>query len=148
MRPNMKQNQKTIALWVMIFVMAMVMGLVFFQEPQKDSKISFGELLTAITENGVLEITIQQDEYGGRFKDTYHDGQHFLAVGPMDSEQILKLLKKSDAKISYEKPKAAPFWQQVLMYLPVLLIVFFFFYVMRSMQAGGGKALSFGKTRA
>ena len=48
-----------------------------------------------------------------------------------------------------EKPKETPVWQQVLVsWMPMLLLLGFFFFFMRQIQIGGGKALSFGKSRA
>ena len=144
----MKQNQKTLALWVMIFVMAMVVALVVFDKPKLNTEISFNEFLVAVEKNTIEKISIQEDEYAGQFKPGYNNGDLFVTIGPINSEKILELLQKSDAIIEYQKPKGAPFWQQLFIYLPVLLLVFFFFYIFRSMQAGGGKALSFGKSKA
>src|SRR5690606_8986488 len=40
-------------------------------------------------------------------------------------------------------------WQQILIsWFPMLLILLFFFLFMRQLQAGGGKAMSFGKSKA
>lgn len=143
----MKQNQKTLALWAVI-VFLVISAVVMFEPPQNQIKqVSFNEFLAAIKENAIEEVSIQEDEYVGKFTEET-GGAFFMTVGPMQSEKILELLEKTDAKISYKKPKGTPFWQQFLVYLPVLLIIFAFIYVFRSMQVGGGKALSFGKSRA
>src|SRR5690606_12093649 len=42
-----------------------------------------------------------------------------------------------------------PFWQQILISsFPMLLLLFIFLFLMRQIQIGGGKAMSFGKSRA
>src|SRR5690606_13019881 len=59
------------------------------------------------------------------------------------------VLATSDAEIKYEKPKETPIWQQMLIsWMPMLLLFGFFFFFMRQIQIGGGKALSFGKSKA
>ncbi len=144
----MKQMQKTIALWAIIILMAFV-ALVFFETPQSTIKeISFNQFLGAVKQGGVAEVSIQDDEYTGRFKDGYEEGIHFSTLGPANSEKVLELLERSDAKLEYQKPEGAPIWQQIIGYLPVVLLVLAFFYMIRGMQMGGGRAMSFGKARA
>jgi cell division protease FtsH len=144
----MKSTQKTLALWAVIILLVVVAVLMFEQPPQQVKQISFNEFLTAAKNNGISEVAIQEDEYAGKFTVDYREGTHFVTIGPMYSEKILEILEKTDATIDYKKPKGTPFWQQFLVYLPVLLIVFGFIYIFRSMQSGGGKAMSFGKSRA
>lgn len=144
----MKQTQKTLALWGVIITMVVLAVFLFEPRVMQVQEISFDEFITAVQENGIARVSIQEDEYAGQFKERYRDGAHFLTIGPVNSEKILELLQKSDAMIEYKKPRGTPLWQQFLVYLPILLIVFGFIYIFRSMQIGGGKALSFGKSRA
>ncbi len=144
----MKQTQKTLALWAVIIALVMTM-IMFFEPPQALVKeIAFNEFVNALKDNAVAEVAVQEDEYIGRYKDNINGGSHFMTVGPVNSEKVLELIATTDAKLEYKKPKGAPAWQQFLVYLPVLLLVFGFIYIIRSMQMGGGKALSFGKSRA
>jgi len=144
----MKQTQKTLALWAVIVVLVLLAVITFDHTPQEVSQVSWSEFLTSIKENGIEEIKIQEDEYAGKFKLDYRGGAHFFTIGPVNSEFIQKELEQTDAKWTYQKPKGAPMWQQFFIYLPVIILVFIIFYVFRSMQVGGGKALSFGKSRA
>ncbi|ACY16050.1 ATP-dependent zinc metalloprotease FtsH [Haliangium ochraceum] len=55
------------------------------------------------------------------------------------------------AGISYEvkAKEESTFWQSLLIsWLPMLLLFALFFFFMRQLQAGGGKAMSFGKSKA
>ena len=144
----MKQTQKTLALWAVIILLVLTAVMMFEPKPRMVKEISFNEFLAAANENAVETIAIQEDEYTGKFKSDYLEGRHFTTIGPLFSERILEILEKTDAVIEYKKPRGTPVWQQLLVYLPVILIVFGFIYIFRSMQAGGGKALSFGKSRA
>jgi cell division protease FtsH len=148
MKTKLPENQKTIALWLMILMIAITVFVLTAKHKTPDKHISFNELITAIEKNEVSTLKIQEDEYSGKFKTDYKDGVDFFTIGPINSEQVFELVKKSDANMEYEKPKGTPFWQQLFLYLPILIVIGFFFYMFRSMQAGGGKALSFGKSRA
>ena len=47
------------------------------------------------------------------------------------------------------KPEQASFWvQAAFQWLPLVFIFLLFFFFMRQLQSGGGKAMSFGKSRA
>jgi cell division protease FtsH len=144
----MKQTQKTLALWAIIILTLISIVVMLEPRPQLLKDVGFNDFLQAATNNEIAEVSIQEDEYSGKFKNSYQGGAHFTTVGPFNSEKILDILSHSDAKIDYKKPKGAPFWQQFLVYLPVLLVVVGFVYLFRTMQMGGGKALSFGKSRA
>lgn len=144
----MKQKQKTLALWLVIVLLVLAAAVLFEPPVQTVKQVTFNEFLEAAQSNSIEEVSIQEDEYAGKFKSDFMDGTHFVTVGPMYSEKILEIVGKTDAKLEYKKPKGTPFWQQFLVYLPVLLIVFGFIYIFRSMQVGGGKALSFGKSKA
>src|SRR5690606_31329250 len=72
---------------------------------------------------------------------------HFETVG--DTSKAYDLLQKHDIVPNYERAERTPIWQQVLIsWFPMLLLFLFFFLFMRQIQIGGGKAMSFGKSKA
>ncbi len=90
-----------------------------------------------VTENGM-----------GREKSRKTDSFTTRWVGTGD--ELTKFLEENQVKdftaLSEEK---SAFWQQLLFTgLPLLFVIFFLFFLMRQLQVGGGKALSFGKSRA
>ncbi len=145
----MKQSQKTIALWAFI-IFSSVLALHFLgTRPNLPENVSFSEFMEAAAKNQVEQVSIQEDEYSGKFKDNFKSGAYFRTVGPANSEKTLELLAKSDTKLDYKKQKENPIWLQILIsWMPMLLLLFFFFFFMRQIQIGGGKAMSFGKSRA
>lgn len=153
----MKQTQKTLALWAVIILLVMSAVVLFNPQPtQGPVKISFKEFLRAAKSGGVEEVTVQEDEYSGRFKADYQlkpeytKGAFFQAVGPMYSDKVTEILNNSelDMNVYYNKPKGPSFWQQFFTYFPLLLVIGALFYLFRSIQAGGGKAFTFGKSKA
>src|SRR5262249_8575052 len=58
-------------------------------------------------------------------------------------------LHPKTSEVSARSPRESPRWQQILiMWFPVLLLIGLWIFFVRQMQAGGGKAMSFGKSRA
>jgi len=140
---------KTIALWLIIVLMVIAVLHIMNKPMETSEKISFSDFLTAVGANEIEQVTIQEDEYRGKFKPGYRNGARFQTIGPIDSEEALKRLSITDAKIEYMKKKETPLWQTMLIsWLPMLLLFAFFFFSMRQIQVGGGKAMSFGRSKA
>jgi cell division protease FtsH len=146
---DLKQAHKTIALWLLIVLGVLAVLHFMGQQPTGSTKVTFSEFITAVQDKGVEEVTIQEEEYRGKFKATYRDGGYFETIGPANSEQALAKLEASDAKVQFMKKKETPVWQTMLIsWLPMLLLFAFFFFSMRQIQVGGGKAMSFGRSKA
>ncbi len=144
-----KQAHKTIALWLIIVLMVIAVLHIMNQPVETYEKINFSDFIAAVEGNEVESVTIQEDEYRGKFKPGYRKGVRFETIGPTDSERALDLLAKSDTKIEYMKKRETPLWQTILIsWLPMLLLFGFFFFSMRQIQVGGGKAMSFGRSKA
>jgi cell division protease FtsH len=112
-------------------------------------QVNFSEFVQAVSDNKVESVSIQEDVYSGKFKPDYKNGASFETVGLINSDKAFEILKGSDAKVEYKKRKDTPFWQQILIsWLPMLLLFAFFFFSMRQIQVGGGKAMSFGRSKA
>ena len=75
-------------------------------------------------------------------------------MGPVADEKLIETLKPEDPKaqapkISFEKEDQSPFWSSTIITLiPMGFLILMFFLFMRQLQAGGGKAMSFGKSKA
>ncbi len=145
----MKQSQKTLALWIIVILLLVLGVQVFNQKPTFRTDIQFSEFLTSINNKEVEEISIQGEEYLGKYKPSFHEGKYFSTIGPAGSEKALELITASDAKVEFKKREDTPFWKQFLFsWLPMIFFIAFFFFFMRQLQVGGGKAMSFGKSKA
>ena len=66
-----------------------------------------------------------------------------------NDEATRKFLEGNGVTLSFEEPEADNLLKSVVINLiPMIIILIFIFIIMRSIQAGGGKAMSFGKSRA
>lgn len=144
-----KQSQKTIALWAIIVLLSISVLHFLNTRPVLRKSVSFSEFLTAVQHGQVDRVSVQGEEYVGKFKDVYQQGAFFETIGPADSERAFDLLSKSGVILEYKKPRETPLWQQILIsWLPMILLFAFFFFSMRQIQVGGGRAMSFGRSRA
>jgi len=133
---------KNIALWLVISLM-MVMLFQIFKQPQKAStSLGYSDFLNMVESGSVMHVTIQGDNISG----VSSQGQ-FKTFAPKDPE-LITLLRNKGVKIT-AKPEDDSSWFQVFIsWVPMLLLIGVWIFFMRQMQVGGGKALSFGKSRA
>ncbi|MEI7894130.1 MAG: ATP-dependent zinc metalloprotease FtsH [Myxococcales bacterium] len=151
----MKQSHKTLLLWVLLIVMFLAIWH-FLSPSDRKQPVAFSEFLDEVHAGRVEEISIKEREYAFRV----HAGEGSKAtvqketVGPVADEHLLTSLKPDNKeakapRIKFEKEDAAPFWSSTLVtLLPMLFIGVMIFLFMRQLQAGGGKAMSFGKAKA
>jgi cell division protease FtsH len=64
--------------------------------------------------------------------------------------KFLKSFRKNNIIPNYERAEKTPIWQQVLIFVFPMLLLFvcFFFFLCAKFKWAGGKAMSFGKSKA
>jgi len=150
---EVKQSHKTLLLWVLLIVMFLAIWKML--EPgERRQQVSFSEFVTWVHQGQVPEVRVKDREYS--FTHVV-DGknQTVETLGPVADEALMQdlqsnpLAKDGKFKIYFEKDDTTPFWSSTLVtLLPMLFIGIMFFLFMRQLQAGGGKAMSFGKAKA
>ncbi len=135
---------KNLALWLVISLM-MVMLFNFFNRPGPGSEpLSYTEFLESVEKGQVQSVLIQ----GKELKGVTSDGQRFRSYAPDDSD-LISTLRKHDVKITAKPADDSPWYMNMLVsWFPMLLLIGVWIFFMRQMQMGGGKAMSFGKSRA
>ena len=133
---------KNIALWLVICLMVVMLFQVFKQPERGGTGLSYSEFLNMVERGNIVQVTIQGENISG-----ISSQGPFRTYAPKDPE-LIKLLRSKDVKIT-AKPEEDSNWFQVLLsWVPMLLLIGVWIFFMRQMQVGGGKALSFGKSRA
>ncbi|HXX67038.1 MAG TPA: ATP-dependent metallopeptidase FtsH/Yme1/Tma family protein, partial [Polyangiaceae bacterium] len=149
----MKQSHKTLLLWVLLIVMFLAIWNVLAPSERKQ-QVSFSEFVSWVHQGQVTDVRVKDHEY--TFVHVV-DGksQQVETLGPVADEALVQdlennpLAKDGKFKIFFEKEDSTPFWSSTLVtLLPMLFIGIMFFLFMRQLQAGGGKAMSFGKAKA
>lgn len=145
----MRKQQKTLLLWiVVILIMAFVMKVID-QKAVTAKNITFSQFITAVESGNVREVTFQgENTIQGKFKEGYEGGIYFELTGPTGDETF-RILKGHDIIPNYKREEKQGFLATLLInWLPMILLFLFFFFFLRQLQAGGGKAMSFGKAKA
>ena len=125
-----------------MLMMIMLYNL-FNQQNLAETDISYTEFLRMVEDEQVTEVVIQ----GQELIVTSRDQNRFKVYAPEDPELIQTLRRKG---ISIKaKPEAESTWYNILIsWFPMIILIGVWIFFMRQMQSGGGKALSFGKSRA
>ena len=145
----MRPPYKTGLLWLILIVTFVLIWRVFPSNPHKKDEIHFNEFVASIEDSEVSELTVDGTEING----VRRGGEKFYTVGPISDELQRKLIEESEAghiqKIKYLKEEKESFVQSLIIsWLPMLVLFVIFFVFMRQLQSGGGKAMSFGKSKA
>lgn len=147
----MKPSQKTVALWLVLILLFASIFKIFDNGNRHRREIKFSEFIHEVKDGKVAEVTFKADNLiVGTFKDAASDGRkHFETVGDTENAKVFDILEKNNIIPNYERAEKTPIWQQFLIsWLPMLFLFVFFFLFMRQIQVGGGKAMSFGKSKA
>jgi cell division protease FtsH len=135
---------KNLALWLIISLMMILLFNLFNQPRATHEKVIFSDFLAALERGEVKEVTIQGQNISGR----YVNRKEFRTFAPSYPD-LIKALREKDVKISAKPEEESPWYMTMLIsWFPMILLIGFWIFFMRQMQAGGTKAMSFGKARA
>ena len=134
---------KNLIFWAVIFFVMIILFQLFMKPSQTALERNYSDFLSSVENDRVLEV-----EARGRnilWKDL--EGKQYRTYTPEDPEMI-KLLREKRVVINAKKEEETPWYSYLINWFPMLLLVGLWFFFMRQMQVGGGKALSFGKSKA
>ena len=140
----MSQSSKHIALWLVLALVFLVIFSVFSKQHGREPEIVFSEFMGSVDRGDVQEVVIQGHNIQGKYK----NGERFRTFAPNDPE-LVKSLRDKNVKIAAKPEDESPWYMVLLLnWFPMLLLIGVWIFFMRQMQVGGGKAMSFGKSRA
>jgi cell division protease FtsH len=135
---------KNLALWLVITLMMIMLYNLFNQQNQPEASISYTDFLAMVEEERVAEVVIQ----GQELFVTDTNRNRFKIYAPQDPD-LINYLRNKGVVINAKPPAESPWYMSVLIsWFPMILLIGVWIFFMRQMQAGGGKAMSFGKSRA
>jgi len=140
----LNQFQKNIAL-VLTVLLVFLLVWQFFNQPKNTQKdIIYSEMLSHLEKGQISEVTIQGENVIGKLT----DGSIFKTYAPKDDKLVTQFREKG-VKITAKPADESPWYMTLLVsWFPMLLLIGVWIFFMRQMQAGGGKAMAFGKSRA
>jgi cell division protease FtsH len=141
-----QQFYRNLALWVVILVMVLLLVTMLRQgHEQPREEIAYSAFLEKLRNEQLNSVVIEENQITGELS----DGKEFESYAPIIGEELLAELEAKQVAVTARPKPEGSFWRQVLiMWFPLLLFIGLWIFFIRQMQSGGGKAMSFGKSRA
>ncbi|MFH1218028.1 MAG: ATP-dependent zinc metalloprotease FtsH [Pseudomonadota bacterium] len=138
----MNNFYKNLSMWLVIGL-TMILLFNMFNQPQTSVvEMSYTDFLDAVTSESISQVTIQGDEITG-----ISGGKNFRVISPLDTDLIPEL-RKAGVNIMVKQNEETPWYITILVsWFPMLLLIGVWIFFMRQMQMGGGKAMSFGRSK-
>ena len=143
----MNSTVKTAVFWVVMLCTAVLLWrVVQTGTAAGEKRLTFTEFYKEVQSGNVESVTITNAvQVTGKFRS---GSETLKTVLPSDYPDIINVLQENGVTIEV-KESSTPAWLSFLINAsPFLLLFGFWIFMMRQMQAGGNKALSFGKSRA
>ena len=135
---------KNLALWLVISLMMVLLFNMFNQTDRTSQSLPYSDFLASVDRGQVTSVVIQGHEISG----FSGEGKRFRTYTPDDSD-LISTLRKKGVRITAKPQDDSPWYMTVLVsWFPMILLIGIWIFFMRQMQMGGGKAMSFGKSRA
>ncbi|MBN1223734.1 MAG: ATP-dependent zinc metalloprotease FtsH [Candidatus Aminicenantes bacterium] len=138
------KSYKNLLFWIVAGIIIIVLWSVLQQPGAASRDVNFSEFMDQVESDQVSEVTIT----GSQIKGTYTDGTAFKSVSPTQFDDLVKILRDHKVSIIVKDTSRSPWFSYLFTWFPIILLILFWVFFMRQMQAGGNKAMSFGKSRA
>ncbi len=140
----MSFSLKHIALGLVAALVLIGLLSTFNNQSPRESEVIFSDFLATLERGDVREVMIQGHQIRGK----YQTGEPFITFAP-DDPHLLPSLRAKKVKIAAKTEDESPWYILLLVnWFPMLLLIGVWIFFMRRVQVGGGKAMSFGKSRA
>ncbi len=139
----MNSTFKTALLWASCFVLLLALWN-FSNIQKKDAAINFSDFMTQVEAGDIKEVTVNGNEIRGKRA----SGDAFKTVVPYGYDKPLDSLLARKVQVSVINDQAPTFTTVLITFAPYAILLGIWIFFMRQMQAGGNKAMSFGKSKA
>ncbi|MEW6001045.1 MAG: ATP-dependent zinc metalloprotease FtsH [Nitrospirota bacterium] len=135
---------RNLFVWLLIGIMMIILFNLFSTPRKAVEEIIFSDFISRLEAGEVEEVVIKDSQITGRFK----DGKGFKTY-TTEYPDLIKILMSKNVRITAKPADQNPwYWNVFLSWGPIIVLIAVWIFFMRQMQAGGNKALSFGKARA
>jgi len=117
----------------------------------REDQPSYTEFMAKVEAGQVKEVTMYLGQISYELQGEYinpPNRKFIVKIDKEDAPNVTKALRDKAVQIKIQEVRSGDWVLLLLNGLPLLLLVGFCLFLMRQMQAGGNKALSFGKSRA
>jgi len=151
----MNSTVRTVIFWLFMIAIAGVLwkmasaGGPAAREQNLDG--NYSRFLAEVEKGNVSEVTIQISQYSAEVKGQFSTPEEKFRGVVMAKESVndlIKMLREKGARINIIEVARGEWLNIALTVGPLILIALLWVFMIRQMQAGGNKALSFGRSRA
>ncbi len=141
----MNRVSSNLALWLVLGLMLLLVFNLFNNQQLREPEVVFSDFFDAVNNGEVSEVLIQGQVIRGKFR----NDERFKTFAPNDDPDLMRTLRENSVRVAARPHESDPWYVTVLIqWFPMLLLIGVWIFFMRQMQMGGGKAMSFGKSRA
>ena len=141
----MNKFVKSVALYVLLIILAVSLFNSFVQTPENKSHVTYSDFMQQVTEDKVQSVVLTNNYVQGVLK----DGTKFDSYIPDNDTTVLPALNQHKVTITARPPEEPSWWMNLLSsILPILILIGVWFWMMDKAQGGGGRVMNFGKSRA
>ena len=144
----MKKISKNVGMYIVLIVLAVTLVNVFLAPEAKKTQgrelLSYSKFLSEVNSGSVAKVKIDHEELTGTLK----DGGEFTTY-ILDASTLPAVIAEKGVEVEIVPPPKNS-WITALLtsLLPTLLLIGVWIYFIYNMQGGGGKVMSFAKSKA
>jgi cell division protease FtsH len=146
---NKNKPNRNVFLWIALIFLVLYIFRVGAFSPQPNVKeLNYGEfyrLLENNKETGAIASAVKMED---RVKGVFSSGANFTVYLPPDDPDLMRLLRNNVNNFDVKPQKTLLMNLFYSLGPMILFIAFLWFFIYRGASQGGGKILSFGKSRA
>ncbi len=151
----MNSTVRTVLFWVFMIAIAGVLWRMASaggpSAREQDLNGNYTRFLAEVEKGNVSEVTIQISQNSAELKGQFREPEEKFRNVVMAKESIndlIKVLREKGARVNIIEVTRGEWLNIALTVGPLILIALLWVFMIRQMQAGGNKALSFGRSRA
>ncbi len=136
---------KNLSLWLVIGLVVVFLFNLFNKPQIKTQEITYSDFLSYVEKGQVAKVVLKGEKVEG----TFLNKAKFTTAIPSQDRELIPELKAKGVIIQVKPPEESPWYLTLLIsWFPMLLLIAVWIFFMRQMQTGGGKAMSFGRSKA
>jgi len=143
---------RTILFWLLMVFLAVILWRLASTGGQsaREEELGYTTFVQKLQGGKVKDVTILLAQNSAEIEGVYQDGGKFhnVTVANTAIPELTKALQDQHVSYVYKEVKNSDWLTLMVNFAPLLLLIAFWIFMMKQMQAGGNKALSFGKSRA
>ena len=141
-------NLRNLVLWIVIALLLVFLFNLFQGSTQhaNTQSVSYTQFNQQVAQGEVKKITVTGDQLQGELS----NGSQFVTTVPGNDPGLWPMLKDHNVNVTVTRADdGMPTLMSIFInWFPMLLLIAVWVFFLRQMQAGGGKAMGFGKSRA